>query len=81
VAHKDFDWFMDNMPDFYKKYGARFLVVKDKTVLGAYDTFREGVNAAKQKEPPGTFIVQQCFENREKAIRHIHGGAQVVRAW
>ena len=42
---KDFDFFIENYQNLYKEYGNKFLAIKDKKVLGAYDsvtaTFRD----------------------------------------
>lgn len=56
----DFEWFVENMQELYKKYGRVFLAIKNKTILGSYKTYAEGVNETAKKEPLGSFIVQEC---------------------
>jgi hypothetical protein len=66
---QDYKYFWRNMEKLYKEYGHRFLVIKNKGVLGAYDTFREALDNASKTEKIGTFLVQECFEKKADAIR------------
>lgn len=56
----DFEWFKNNMPSLFAEYGEKYLAIKDQCVLGAYDTYSEGVNATKKTETIGSFIIQRC---------------------
>ena len=56
----DFDCFVDNYDDLYKKYGHKYIVIKNKQVLGVYDTVVEAIDITTQKYPLGSFIVQEC---------------------
>lgn len=56
----DFEWFVSNYAELFKKYGNRFLAIKNQSVLGAYPTYAEAVAKTEEKEPLGTFIVQHC---------------------
>ena len=56
----DFEWFVENYDDLFARYGNKFLAIKNKTVLGAYDSYISGINETSKSEPMGTFIVQQC---------------------
>ena len=56
----DYKWFLDNYLELYKKYGDTFLVIKNKTVIGSYNSYAEAVKAMEGREDIGTFIVQKC---------------------
>lgn len=56
----DFAWFIDNFSELFDKFGETYLVIKNKTVLGSYPTYADGVKSALKTEPIGTFIVQKC---------------------
>ena len=58
MQRSDFNWFINNYNELYKKYGKKYLVIKDKEVLGAYDSVREALD--NTHEEVGTFIVQKC---------------------
>lgn len=32
-----FNWYLENQSDLVKKYNGKFLVIKDKSVVGVYD--------------------------------------------
>ena len=56
----DFEWFKANLKDLYEKYGDAYIVIKNKSVIGSYCSYAEGVKATSKIEPLGSFIVQQC---------------------
>lgn len=58
MGNSDFNWFLNNYDSLYKLYGHKFLVVKNKTILGAYDSIRQAVD--NTNEEFGTYIVQEC---------------------
>jgi uncharacterized protein YbcV (DUF1398 family) len=64
----DYKYFAKNMTSFYKEYGHKFLIIKEKRVLGVFDTFDTAVKEAMKKEKLGTFLVQECFPTKEAAI-------------
>lgn len=64
-SSEDFHWFVDNYEKFQKRYGNCFIAIKDKKVLGIYETFGEGVRETSKSYDMGTFIVQRCDVNRE----------------
>lgn len=43
MLQNEYKWFLDNYADLYKQYGASFLAIKNKTVLGVYHSYAEGV--------------------------------------
>lgn len=58
--NKDFEWFISNNKKLFKKYGEKFLAIKDQKVIGVYDDYSEGVKQTESTEKLGTFIIQQC---------------------
>jgi len=67
----DYEWFLDNYFDLFHKYGMSYLVIKNKTVLGAYESYAEGVKNASNVEKLGTFIVQECNGNESAYTNYI----------
>ena len=60
MRDEDFKWFIENYNDLFKKYGHRYIAIKDKTVLGVYDNVVEAIDTTAEKYELGTFIVQEC---------------------
>ena len=56
----DYRWFIENLADLYRQYGSSYIAIKDKTVLGAYGSYAEGVKEILRTEAKGSFIVQKC---------------------
>ena len=67
----DFEWFKSNMSALYDEYGPAFLAIKDQTVLGAYETYGQGVRSTMENEQLGTFIVQRCGQGEEAYTNYI----------
>ena len=57
---EDFAWFKERYTDFQKKYGESFIAIKNKKILGVYDSYCNGVRETVKTEELGTFIVQEC---------------------
>ncbi|GBR75764.1 hypothetical protein NO2_0404 [Candidatus Termititenax persephonae] len=79
VLDKDYKYFIENMPAFYKKYGHRFLVIKNQGVLGDYDTFKSALDATLTTEKLGTFLVQECFKDKKQAVNHFQGNVAISK--
>ena len=62
--HEDYIWFEEHYEEFKKRYGDAFLVIKDKKVIGVYDSYASGVRVTEKTEQLGAFIVQQCLADR-----------------
>ena len=60
MQEQDFLWFVNNYQSLFAKYGHKFLAIKNKSVLGTFDSTIDGVLKISESEPLGTFIVQEC---------------------
>jgi hypothetical protein len=77
---KDFDYFLENMENFYTIYGHKFITIKNLNILGAYNTFNEALETTLKTEEMGAFIIQECFDDKEKMVHHFHGNVMPVSA-
>lgn len=57
---KDFDFFIEHYQKFYEQYGHKFIVIRNKQILGSYDTELDAINQTSKTYPLGSFIVQEC---------------------
>ena len=57
---EDFKWFKENYQTLFDEYGSCYLAIKDKKVLGSYQSRIEAINTTAKTEERGTFIVQKC---------------------
>lgn len=58
--NSDFEWFVANYDELFKKYGTGYLVIKDERVYGVYDSYGVAVKKAWQEHKPGTVSIQYC---------------------
>ena len=78
---QDFNYFLENMEEFYHTYGQKFVVVKNQGILAVYDDFMAAYEATLKTEEPGTFLIQECFDNKEKMVCHFQGNVVPAPAW
>lgn len=63
LQQKDYEWFLQNYDNLFKKYGVSYLAIKNQQVLGTYNSYAEAVRETEKSEPAGDFIVQFCNGN------------------
>lgn len=56
----DFNFFVDNYYQIFDLYGHKIIAIKDKHILGAFDSIPEAFNKLSNKYELGTYIVQEC---------------------
>ena len=76
----DFNYFIENMAELYRKYGHKFIVVKNQNILGAYDDFMIAYENTLNTEEIGTFLIQECFDDVEKMVNHFQGNVMPITA-
>lgn len=54
----DYQFFLQNKDDFYRKYPGKFLVIKNKVIIGVYDDEMAAYVESVKQNRPGTFIIQ-----------------------
>ena len=74
----DFRWFVENHKRLYQEYGDCCLAIKDKTILGIYKSFAEGVIATRLVHTPGTFIVQELSESTDCYTAYLASNFEVL---
>jgi fibrillarin-like rRNA methylase len=80
MQDQDFEYFIQNMGSFYEQYGHKFLAIKNKNILGAYDSFNIALDETLKNNDVGTFIIQECFKNREESVNHFQGNVIFIPA-
>ncbi|MDR2717895.1 MAG: hypothetical protein LBB89_07525, partial [Treponema sp.] len=66
----DFNYFLENMVNFYRAYGQKFVVVKNQGILGIYENFNNALESTLKTEELGTFLIQECFDDKDKMVCH-----------
>ncbi|MEK6212226.1 MAG: hypothetical protein AABM64_18020 [Pseudomonadota bacterium] len=56
---KEFDYYVAHQADLIKEHNGKFVVIKDQTVIGAFDDQIQAVTETQKKgHAAGTFLVQ-----------------------
>ena len=59
----NYDFFIDNLQNLVDKYSGKYIVIKNRRVVKAYDTFDEAYTEIIETEELGSFIIQHCIQN------------------
>jgi hypothetical protein len=60
MLDQDYRYFLDNQEAFVNKFPGKFIVLKEKAVIGIYDSNAEAHEETIKSEAEGTFLIQHC---------------------
>lgn len=69
---REFDYYVANQKELVAKYRGKYIVVKDKMVIGVYPTEMDAVTETAKKHELGTFLVQKCEPGEENYTQTYH---------
>ena len=72
MLQEQFNWFLENQSDLVKKYNGKFLVIKDKSIVGAFDREDLALIDAEKKYGLGNFIIQECTPGEGSYTQTFH---------
>lgn len=58
--YKEYLWYKEHEVELMKRYFGRYIVIKDKQVIGDYGTWKLARQQTVKDHKPGTFIIQHC---------------------
>jgi hypothetical protein len=56
---KEFEYFLANQQQLAEQHRGKFVVIKDRKIIGVYDNELTAINETKKTYEPGTFLVQK----------------------
>lgn len=56
----DFMFFKEMYDDIYEEYGHKYVAIRNREIIGVYDSIPEGISDLSPKYPLGTYIIQEC---------------------
>ena len=62
---QEFKHYLSNQDELVKKYNGKYVVIKNKTVIKAYDQESVAISNTSKKYKLGTFLVQKCESGSE----------------
>ena len=72
MLEKEFKYYLDNQDELVKEYDGKFIVIKNHTVIGAYNTEMNAYNETLKEHKLGTFLIQHCMPGEESHTATFH---------
>jgi len=60
MLKQEFEYFLEHQEEFAKKYNGKFIVIKNRQIIGIYNSEIEAVEESCKTEEMGTFLIQKC---------------------
>lgn len=76
MLEKEFKYYLDNQEELVKKYDNKFIVIKNQSVIGVYNSHNEAYTEAQKTEQLGTFLIQHCIPGNDSHSITFH--SQVI---
>lgn len=76
MLNKEFKYYIANQTELVAKYPNKFIVIKNSTVIGVYDSHSEAYNKTIESEVLGTFLIQHCLAGTDSYSQTFH--SQVI---
>jgi Family of unknown function (DUF5678) len=59
LLKKEFEYYLANQDELVKQYNGKFVVIKDRKVIGNYDSQSTAIVETKKQHELGTFLIQK----------------------
>lgn len=69
---KEFQFYLDNQQKLVAEYKGKFIVIKDQTVVGSYDSETQAYEDSVKKFKLGTFLIQHCLAGEDSHTQVFH---------
>ena len=72
MLEKDFKYFINRHDEFLSLYNGKYLVIKDESLVGVFDSEIDAYLDAVDKFALGTFLIQKCTPGNEAYTQTFH---------
>ena len=72
TLYKEFRFYLTNQNDMVAKYDGKVVVIKNREVLGAYDSELAAYTETIKHHEEGTFLIQRVSEGEEAYTATFH---------
>lgn len=76
LIENEFNFYLKNQIELVEKYNGKFIVLKNQSVIGIYDSQSEAYNETVKTEDLGTFLIQHCLLGTDSYTQTFH--SQVI---
>lgn len=78
VLESEFKYYLANQNELVQQYNGKYIVIKNCTVIGSYDSDFEAVEKTSLNHEIGTFLVQKCEPGTESYTQTYHSRVAFV---
>ncbi|MBF0405375.1 MAG: hypothetical protein HQL00_15575 [Nitrospirae bacterium] len=68
----EFNYYIEHQDELVKQYNGKYVVIRNSTVIGAYNSKIEAIKTTSEKYELGTFLVQLCEPGTESYTQTFH---------
>ncbi len=69
---KEFQYYMDHQDELVSLHKGKFIVLKNRKVVGVYDSELQAVQKTAKEHDMGTFLVQKCEPGQDSYTEVFH---------
>ena len=69
---KEFNYYLEHQEKLVEKYNGKYIVIKNFSVIGSFDTEIEAIEKTIKEHKLGTFLVQKCESGSESYTQTYH---------
>lgn len=69
MLEKEYRFFQENLENLVLRYENKFIIIKDSSIEGVFDSYNEALAFALKKFKIGSFLIQECIKENE-SIAH-----------
>lgn len=70
MLDKEFKYYLDHKDELIHKYYNKFIVIKNNSVIGVYDSNSEALSKTAESHELGTFLIQLALPGKESQTFH-----------
>ena len=74
---KEFQYYLEHQDELVLKYNNKFLLIKEESILGVYDSKQDAYDFVSQKNELGNVLIQQCSSGNTGTTQTFHSRAIV----
>ncbi len=68
----EFKFYLENQSELVKKYNGKYIVIKNREIIGVFDSEIEAIEKTSIDHELGTFLIQKCEPGNESYTQTYH---------
>lgn len=72
MLKEEYSYYLEHQAELLEKYEGKFLVIKNKNIIGVYNNQEDAYNESKKTNELGSFLIQLCSRDLGTATQTFH---------